>query len=647
MPFSSNVILLDQSGFTYYRVIATLNWAAKNDVKPCLDNIEFVKVLISQYFSDLNRFLKQLQMDFDIIVRLDQIYSVLDCKGGRHQVWRRFYYPFYEIQRYEKRESDTSVNISDIMNYVYTKTEQYFGKNLKAESAEVDDVVSVVTKMAQEYIGMERIIIASPDRDFQQLLSDPRVFIYNSNNWTRITCDNPLETLTTKVQNGGVFCLANRIHSVGGEYYYGFLLSSQLVDFDYVPRNIQDNIVHSLNFSEAELPSNYRPRPIQLGLCCINMGLRDQNIFCSRKPIIRTIKDKGLVELISKCHQNVRDLIRLIDWNGKNGIRVLRISSDLFPHYANHRVEEFGPQHSSLDYFQPMLTQAGRLARYYRQRLTFHPGQYNVVGTPDFSIFQNTARDLDYHAEVLDRMGMDQDSVMVVHGGGQYKNKRATMERWIQQFRQLSTRVQRRLVLENCEKNFHIEDCLYISQHTGVPVVFDTHHYICYRRIHPDVSLQFPEFYIPKILETWTRRGIKPKFHISEQGKGQIGNHSDYVQCIPNYLLEIPQKYSTNIDIMIEAKMKERAIQYLYLIYPHLNPLNLVTNNIKVITNYLDKILKVTPLSYIPSGGISVPIPMELDEIIEEPKTHVLSDDEIIDGPILDEIIEEPASVVY
>ena len=72
-------------------------------------------------------------------------------------------------------------------------------------------------------------------------------------------------------------------------------------------------------------------------------------------------------------------------------------------------------------------------------------------------------------------------------------------------------------------------------------------------------------------METWKKRNIKPKFHVSEQGKGKCGHHSDYIEKIPEYLLEIPDKYNIHIDIMIEAKMKEKAIFKLYDIYPYLS----------------------------------------------------------------------------
>tara|TARA_B110000495_G_C22632568_1_gene376158 strand:- start:55 stop:603 length:549 start_codon:yes stop_codon:yes gene_type:complete len=170
-------------------------------------------------------------------------------------------------------------------------------------------------------------------------------------------------------------------------------------------------------------------------------------------------------------------------------------------------------------------------------------------------------------------MGMDNNSVMVVHGGGVYGNKKETIERWCRQYHDLPKPVKKRLVLENCEKCYSIEDCLIISNKVNIPVVFDTHHFTCYNQLHPDevTHIKSPEYYMPLILETWNRRGIKPKFHISEQGTGRTGHHSDYVETVPNYLLEIPDKYGVDIDIMIEAKAKEKAIFKLYTKYPQLN----------------------------------------------------------------------------
>jgi UV DNA damage endonuclease len=307
---------------------------------------------------------------------------------------------------------------------------------------------------------------------------------------------------------------------------------------------------------------------IQLGLCCLNTILREQKppIFSSRSIILKTFQTKGIEFLKEKIIDNLNDTLKLMEWNEENGIKVFRLSSDLFPHKSN----PLAPQYS-FDFAEDLLKQIGDKSREYNQRLTFHPGQYNVIGTPTREVFLKTCIDLKYHADVLDLMEMNQDSVMVIHGGGVYKDKEKTIDRWCSQYYELPENVKKRIVLENCEKNFSIVDCLEVSKRINIPVVFDSHHFECYKILHPDEKFLEPQEYMKDILETWSNRGIKPKFHVSEQGSGKCGHHSDYIEEIPEYLLEIPKLYNINIDIMIEAKMKEQAIFKLYQKYPQLN----------------------------------------------------------------------------
>ena len=215
-------------------------------------------------------------------------------------------------------------------------------------------------------------------------------------------------------------------------------------------------------------------KSIQLGLCCLNMTMRAQNpsVFSSRKMIMRTIREKGIFALKQRIIENLKDTIKLIEWNEKNGIKVFRISSELFPHKTNPKVEDY-----TYDFALELLREIGDTARKYNQRLTFHPGQYNVVGSPDEKAFKHTIEDLSYHADVLDLMGMDKHSVMVVHGGGVYGDKKATKKRWCKQFKMLPENVRKRLVLENCERCFSIKDCIEISKKVNIPIVFDTHHF--------------------------------------------------------------------------------------------------------------------------------------------------------------------------
>ena len=156
-------------------------------------------------------------------------------------------------------------------------------------------------------------------------------------------------------------------------------------------------------------------KPVQLGLCCLNTEMRSHKppVFSSRKMIIRKIEEDGIDALKEKILQNLRDTLTLMDWNETHGIKVFRLSSELFPHKSNQKVEDY-----DFEFAKELLKEIGDKSRILKQRLTFHPGQYNVIGSPTRESFIQTIRDLSYHAEVLDLMGMDQNSVLVIHGGG-------------------------------------------------------------------------------------------------------------------------------------------------------------------------------------------------------------------------------------
>ena len=315
-------------------------------------------------------------------------------------------------------------------------------------------------------------------------------------------------------------------------------------------------------------------RPIQLGLCCMNVTLKQQKVpvYAARRIIIKTIEKLGIEELKKRTLQNLDDLLKMLEWNEANGIRVFRLSSEMFQHKTNPRVPDY-----TYDFAVEHLKRIGNYAQEKGHRLTFHPGQFNNLGSPREKVIEQTFKDLEYHADVLDLLGFQydtphgRDSVMVIHGGGVYGDKKGAMKRWVENYHKLQDKIKNRLVLENCEKCYSIVDCLELWAKTGVPVVLDTHHFECYKQLHPAENFRDPSEYIPMILETWTDKKIKPKFHVSEQGSGKIGHHSDYIEILPEYLLEIPKKYGVHIDIMIEAKMKELSIQKLYEKYPQCN----------------------------------------------------------------------------
>jgi UV DNA damage endonuclease len=300
---------------------------------------------------------------------------------------------------------------------------------------------------------------------------------------------------------------------------------------------------------------------IQLGLCCLNTELRKKNIFCSRTMIRKNFTIKKAQELSLK---NIEDIGKMAKWNYENNIFVFRISSDIFPHFTDEETEEY-----SLDFAKDALEEVGILCKKYKQRITMHPGQYNQVGAKEKRVFENTVKDLKMHADILDMMGMDNNSVLCVHGGGIYGNIKETTKRWISQFEDLPDNVKRRLAIENCERCYSVIDCLKIAEACNIPLIFDCHHYECYNKVEEKEQIDI-EDYMDRVVSTWKKRNIKPLFHISEQRPdSRLGTHSDFIEKLPPYYLSFPEKYG-DLDIEIEAKMKEKAILKLYNIYPFL-----------------------------------------------------------------------------
>lgn len=559
----SKYILLDSSSYSIYKTTAIMKYWKKShptDSEPDINNNGYLDKLYEQYKKSLSILCDKIG------INIEEIICVRDCPI--EDIWRIKIYKDYKKNRVTKCKDENKVG--PIIKWLNEKNKDLFRNIIRIDHCEADDVIFLMVYLLKAINRDNEIYVITGDSDYLQINIDYKdVELINPKKMVNFSIKNPKLYLENKILKGDP---CDNIPSAIKKRE--IRRNRQLIDLTYISRIYQNLLINRLVDNKflliKEIPSNFRPKSIQLGLCCVNTILqdRDPKVFTSRKPILKTIKEKGILYLKNLALENCKDLQTMIQWNAENGIRVFRISSELFPHISNSKLTEG----YSLDFAKDILKKIGRIARVYKQRITFHPSQFNIVAAKDPTVFQNTRTDLDYHSGVLDYMECDQDSVIVIHAGGLYGDKKESIKRWIYNFSLLTSRTRRRLVIENCEKCFSIEDCLYISEQINIPVVFDTHHYDCYLKLHPDEKFSPPGEYIERILKTWIRRNIRPKFHVSEQGEGRIGHHSDYVNKLPNYLLEIPQKYNIDIDIMIEAKMKEQAIFRLYEIYPFLDP---------------------------------------------------------------------------
>ena len=83
-------------------------------------------------------------------------------------------------------------------------------------------------------------------------------------------------------------------------------------------------------------------KPIQLGLCCLNITMRNKRptIFASRSCTMGTIAKSGLKIAVDRARMNLDDILTLMHWNEENGIKVFRLTSNIFAHIS---IPEIGP----------------------------------------------------------------------------------------------------------------------------------------------------------------------------------------------------------------------------------------------------------------------------------------------------------------
>lgn len=92
------------------------------------------------------------------------------------------------------------------------------------------------------------------------------------------------------------------------------------------------------------------------------------------------------------------------------------------------------------------MKEAGDLAKRLGIRLTTHPGQYCALGSDREEVVVNATRDLTYHNEMFERMGLgeEKDSVMIIHGGGMYGDKVKALQRFRDNYLKLPKAIQDR-----------------------------------------------------------------------------------------------------------------------------------------------------------------------------------------------------------
>ncbi len=261
----------------------------------------------------------------------------------------------------------------------------------------------------------------------------------------------------------------------------------------------------------------------------------------------------------------------VLDHLARHDIRMYRMGSDLAPYATHPDLPQF---HAMVAESDAELRTFGAKARALDIRLSFHPSQYIVLNSPDPKLVSKSVWDLVSQADMLDRMGLGPEAVMVIHVGGTYGDRQQSMARWVETWTTLPEPVRRRLVLEHDDIRFSAADVLWVHKHTGVRLIFDHQHFWC---LNPEKLEMKPT--LARILRTWPE-GQRPKIHFSSprtemrevKRKDKASKRTRTVQIAPiwtghadyvhpfEFVTFMRQVADLDFDVMLEAKVKDLAL---------------------------------------------------------------------------------------
>ena len=281
---------------------------------------------------------------------------------------------------------------------------------------------------------------------------------------------------------------------------------------------------------------------MKIGYPCIN-----RSIGCTSNSTFRLANytDKNLIEKVSN---NLNCLQKILEYNVDNDIFFFRISSDLIP-FASHPICSFMWQ----IHFNKRLSEIGSFIKKHNIRISMHPDQFVLINAIRKDIISRSIADLTYHCEVLDLMKLDYSAKVQIHVGGVYGDKESAIKRFTDNYNNLPELIKRRLAIENDERLYSLKDCLSISKKTGIPIVFDSFHHICFNNgevLYNALALA---------QKTWKKEdGILMVDYSSQRKGARIGSHAEHINT-SLFRQFIEETEGIDFDIMLEIKDKEKS----------------------------------------------------------------------------------------
>jgi UV DNA damage endonuclease len=281
---------------------------------------------------------------------------------------------------------------------------------------------------------------------------------------------------------------------------------------------------------------------MKIGYPCINESLPGT---CSSTFRLASFSGDKLLHSVTR---NLTCLQQILEYNVAHDLRFFRMSSGLVP-FASHPVNTFPWQ----EHFREAWQQLGQYIKAHDLRISMHPDQFVVLNSPTPQIVDNSVQELAYQCTVMDLMGLDATAKLQIHGGGVYGDKPAAIRRFIQTYAGLPENIRARLVIENDDRLYSLQDCLEIHEATGIPILFDNFHHECLNNGEPMAQA------LQLAARTWQPKDGIMMMDYSSQAPGERkGKHTQSIT------LELFREFlghlnGLDVDIMLEIKDKEAS----------------------------------------------------------------------------------------
>jgi UV DNA damage endonuclease len=290
------------------------------------------------------------------------------------------------------------------------------------------------------------------------------------------------------------------------------------------------------------------------GFCCLafpdgayqGTKFKSTTLSWCKRNSPQDVEDK----LVTIYKHNLLELQNVLGYCLQRGIRVYRISSDLFP-LGDH--PDFSHIYNRILHSSE-LDRARQCANYFLSlggKLSTHPGQFVSISSQNPEVVSNSIRALEFHSKFMSDLGLPKSIAahINIHVSNGSKDPKTTYMIVNDSLNKMSPDLRSRLTFENedsgCWNVTNLKTYL-----PNVPIVFDSLHYLC----NPDPILSFREAFMDA-RRTWEKAGQTQVVHHSEGKTAETDRrHSEFVNKIPNEF----KNYAVFCEI--EAKKKNLAV---------------------------------------------------------------------------------------